>query len=160
MSLPAAYGGTRTCRTLLGQLITEHHAYYEVLPYRVVIEEMHGSPTANTHRVQAGFDIDIYGTRMENELPLHSHKYALGYAELQKIAEETSDQPGTSCSIEAIPFFSTIFFDTRNHFQPQAMLRIRVSHRGDLDEPSGPAEEHALKAIEKQLQQLGLRSGQ
>src|SRR5208283_3233899 len=31
---------------------------------------------------------------------------------------------------------------------------------GDPDEPSGPAEEHALKEIEKQLQQLRLRSGQ
>ena len=94
---------------VIRQLITEHHAYYEVLPYYVVIEERHGSPTANTHRVQAGFDIDIYGTRMENELPLHSHKYALGYAELQKIAEETSDHPSTSCSIEVIPFFSISF---------------------------------------------------
>lgn len=145
---------------VIRQLITEHHAYYEVLPYYVVIEERHGSPTASTHRVQAGFDIDIYGMRIENELPLHSHKYALGYAELQKITEEPSDHPSTSSSIEVIPFFSTIFFDTRNHFQPQAMLRIRVSHFGDLEEPSGPAEEHALKEIEKQLQQLGLRSGQ
>jgi len=145
---------------IIQQLSTEHHAYYEVLPYYVVIEEGHGWPTANTHRVQAGFDIDIYGTRIDNELPLHSHKYALGYAELQKVAENTSHHPSTSCSIEVIPFLSTIFFDTRNHFQPQAMLRIRVSHWRGLDEPCGPAEEHALKEIEKQLQQLGLRSGQ
>ena len=145
---------------VIQQLITEHHVYYEVLPYYIVIEQGHGSPTASTHRVPVGFDIDIYGARIENELPLHSHKYALGYAELQKIAEETSDHPSTSCSIEVIPFFSTIFFDTRNHFQPQAMLRIRVFHLGDLDEPFGPAEERALKEIEKQLQQLGLRSGQ
>ena len=145
---------------VIQQLITEHHVYYEVLPYYIVIEQGHGSPAANTHRVQAGFDIDIYGTRIENELPLHSPNYALGYAELQKIAEGTSRHPSTSCSIEVISFGSTILFDTRNHFQPQAMLRIMVSHRGDLDEPSGPADEHALKEIEKQLQRLGVRSGQ
>jgi len=94
------------------QLIKEHHAYYEVLPYYVVIEEGHGSPAANTHRVQAGFDIDIYGRRIENKLPLHSPNYALGYAALQKIVEDTSRQPSTSCSIEVISFLSTILFDT------------------------------------------------
>ena len=64
-----------------------------VLPYYVVIEQGHGSPAANKHRAQAGFDIDIYGTRIENKLPLHSHNYALGYAELQKSAEEASVTP-------------------------------------------------------------------
>lgn len=145
---------------VIRQLIQEHHAYYEVLPYYVVIEDRPGSSAANTRRIQAGFDIDIYGRRIENELPSHSPKYAQGYAELQKIAEETLHHPGASCSIEVIPFLSTIFFDIRNQLQPQAMLRIRVSRWGGVDEPSGPAEERALKAIEQQLHQLGLRSGQ
>jgi hypothetical protein len=145
---------------VIRQLIKEHHAYYEVLPYYVVIEEGHGSPAANSRRIQAGFDIDIYGRRIQNALPSQSPEYAQGYAELQKISEGTSHNAGASCSIEVIPFLSTIFFDTRNQLQPQAMMRIRVCHCGDLDEPFGPAEEHALKEIEKQLQQLGLRSGQ
>jgi hypothetical protein len=141
-------------------LIQEHHAYYEVLPYYVVIEDGHGSPAANTRRIQAGFDIDIYGRNIENVLPSDSPKYAQGYAELQKVAERNSHEPGTTCLIEVIRFDSTIFLDTGNHLQPQAMLRIRVCHCGDLAEPSDRAEEHVLKDIEKQLQQLGLRSGQ
>lgn len=144
---------------VIRQLIKQHQAHYEVLTYYVVIEDGHGSPAANTRRVQAGFDIDIYGTRLEHTMPSHSPQYAQGYAELQKIAEEASSRPGNSCSIEVIPFLSTIYFDAQNGLQPQAMLRIRVSHRGDLGEPSGPAEEQALKEIEKHLQQLGLRSG-
>jgi hypothetical protein len=141
------------------QLIEEHHAYYEILPYYVVVEEGHGSPAATTRRIQAGFDIDIYGTRIKNDPPWQSHNYRLGYAELVKLAEETSHHPSDSCSIEVIPFLSNIFLDAGSNFQPQAMLRIRVSHRRGLDQPAGPAEEHALGQIEMQLHDMGIRFG-
>ncbi|PWT97651.1 MAG: hypothetical protein C5B51_30985 [Terriglobia bacterium] len=159
-SLPAEEGGLRIMSAVFRSLIQEHHAYYEVLPYYVLIEEGHGSPAANTRRVQAGFDIDVYGRRVEDKLPSDSPNYAQAYAELQKLAEHAPRQPGSTCSIEVMTFGSTIFLDTRNHFQPLAMLRIRVSHCGDLSEPFGRAEEQALKEIERQLQQLGLKSGQ
>jgi len=141
------------------ELIEEHHAYYEVLPYYVVVQEGHGSPTATTRKIQAGFDVDIYGTRIENDPPWQSHNYQLGYAELQKIAEESSHHFSDACSIEVIPSFSDIFLDAANDFQPQAMLRIRVSHHRGLDQPAGPTEEHALGQIEKQLQDMGIRFG-
>ena len=103
---------------IIRQLIEEHYSYYEVLPYYVVVEEGHGLPHATARRIQAGFDVDIYGTRIENDPPWQSHKYQLGYAELEKLAEETSHHPSDSCSIEVIPSYSNIFFDTQNDSAP------------------------------------------
>ncbi len=54
----------------LRSLIREHHAFYEVLPYYVLLEKRHGSVPATTQRVQAGFDIDIYGMNTKKALML------------------------------------------------------------------------------------------
>ena len=141
------------------QLIEEHRVYYEVLPYYVVVEERHGSPGTTTRRIQAGFDVDIYGTRIENDPPWRAHNYQLGYEELQKLVKTNSHQSNNSSSVEVIASYSNIFFDSGNDFQPQAMLRIRVSHYRGLDQPAGPVEVDALQQVEKQLQNLGIRSG-
>ena len=138
------------------KMIEEHRLYYEVLPYYVVFEDGLASP--GTRRIQAGFDVDIYGTKADNRLPVHSQKYLMGYQELQKIAKETASQIGDSCAIEVVPFFSTIFLDTKNNLQPQAMLRVVISHWRGLDQPAGATEERALRTVEKRLQNLGLRS--
>jgi hypothetical protein len=68
----------------LRSLIKEHHAFYEVLPYYVLLEERHGSFSAVTRSVQAGFDVDIYGVSIKKELTLPGldPAYALGYSEL------------------------------------------------------------------------------
>jgi hypothetical protein len=140
----------------LRSLIKEHHAFYEVLPYYISVEEGHGSPSATTRRIQAGIDIDIYGVNLENELPSPGANpdYALGYAELQRIAEQVSHH--SSCSLEVIPVASTAVVDCRNHAQVEGMLRIRISHWRGLDQPAGPPEQQALEAFEHHLHGLGV----
>jgi hypothetical protein len=140
-------------------LIEEHHVYYEVLPYYVVIEERHGSPSATTRRIQAGFDVDIYGGGIKNDPPWQSNNYQVGMEELKKVAEAVSHHSNESCSIEVIASCSDIVFDSGSDFQPQAMLRIRVSHYRGLDQAAGPAEEEALQQVERQLHDLGIRFG-
>ena len=140
-------------------VVEEHHAYYEVSPYFVVIEEGHGSPAMTTRRIQAGFDVDIYGSGIENDPPWQAHNYEIAYSKLKQLARETALHMGESCSIEAIPFYSDIYFDNRNHFEPQAMLRIRVRHNRVEGQPLGPAEGRALAEIEKELASMGIRSG-
>ena len=144
---------------VIRELIKEHHAYYEVLPYYVLTDGGSGSPAGSTHRIQAGFDIDIYGARTDNLLPSDSPKYELGYLELRKIAEETSHHIEESCSVEVISFPSSISFDTQNHFQSRAMLRIRISHWRGLDQPADQPEAHALQEVERELQARGIRLG-
>jgi acetylornithine deacetylase/succinyl-diaminopimelate desuccinylase-like protein len=138
------------------QLVEEHHVYYEVLPYYVVIEEGHGSAKVTTHRIQAGFDVDVHGLHSQSELGLPSTSdYTLGYTELKKVAESVSHLAADS-SVEVMPFASTVFLEASKHFHPGGMIRIRISHRRGLDQPAGLPEHRALQEVEKQLQALGI----
>ena len=139
-------------------LIKEHHAFYEVLPYYVVLEERHGGLPATTRRVQGGFDIDIYGERVEDDGPWTPppDKYGLGYAELQRLAENVSRHATDCCSIEVIPSPSTVVVDFRYHGNIEAMIRIRISHGRGLGHPAGLPEQRALEAVEKELKSMGV----
>jgi hypothetical protein len=140
-------------------VIKERHAFYEVLPYCVVLDERHGSLPATTRRVQAGFDVDIYGVRTEDNklLKPEPHEYSVSYAALQTIAKNVSQLTSDSCSLEAIPFPSTVVLDLRDNAKKvEAMLRIRISHFRGLDQPAGLPEQRALEDIEKQLKSLGV----
>jgi hypothetical protein len=140
------------------EVIKRREAFYEVLPYHVVIEERLPGRAVTTRRIQAGFDIDVYGNIASPELG-RSPDRALSYAALQDIAETTTGQSSSSCSIEVIPFDSTLILDSRRKFQPEGMLRIRITHSRGLDQPSGVSEESALRAILRQLDDLGVSSG-
>jgi len=139
----------------LREVVNKHHAFYEVLPYCVVLEERHGSPTAITRTIQAGFDVDIYGRNLTNDMamPGPDPDYALGYLELKEMTKEILPQAG-SCSLEVMSFPSRVGLDARNH-AVEAMLRIRIARR-DLDQPAGTAEQQALKEVENQLRGLGV----
>jgi hypothetical protein len=137
-------------------LLKKYRAFYEVLPYHVIIEEAHGSPAATRHIIQAGFDVDVHGLSNKDEVELPPPgDYALGYAELKKIADGVS-QHASECSIEVIPFPSTVFSEARENYRSEAVIRIRISHWG-IDQPLGLPEQHALEELERQLQSLGLR---
>jgi hypothetical protein len=138
-------------------LVKEHHAFYEVLPYYLVIEERHGSFPPKSRRVQAGFDVDVYGVNVKADLefPEGVPDYVLGYNTLQNIAEEISQGTSGSCFLEVTPFPSKIVFDNQNQ-AVEGMLRIRISHRRGLDQPAGQPEQQALEQFEKQLRGKGL----
>ena len=140
------------------QWAEQHHAYYEVSAYSVVIEEGHGSRSVSTRRIQGGFDIDIYGAKIKNGRAGSSADYELAYAELNEIFRGR-DHMTNSCSIEVIPFYSSVYLDARNNFQPQTVMRLKVSHSRGIDQPAGPAEADTLGKVEKQLQEFGIRSG-
>jgi hypothetical protein len=140
------------------ELIKRRKAFYEVLPYHVVVEERLPGRAVTKRRIQAGFDIDVYGDITMSELE-SSPDRALGYAALQDIASATADQSSDSCSIEVIPFDSTLILDSKRKFQPEGMLRIRITHSRGLDQPSGVSEESTLRAILRQLHELGVSSG-
>ena len=140
------------------ELIKRREAFYEVLPYHVVVEERLPGHVVTTRRIQAGFDIDVYGDIAMSELG-SSPVRALGYAALQNIASATAGQSSDSCSIEVIAFDSTMILDSRRKFRPEGMLRIRITHSRGLDQPSGASEESARRAILRQLHELGVSPG-
>jgi hypothetical protein len=144
----------------ISQVIEKHGAFYEVEPYYVFLEEGHGTPAVKTRRIQAGFDVNVYGMRTSDDpgLPGLSPGYALGYASILELAK-TIQSRTNACSIEVIPFGSTAVLDTKSHLQPQAMLRIRITHQRGLEQPACKAEQHALEEVEKELRRLGVVSG-
>jgi hypothetical protein len=138
-------------------LIKEHHAFYEVSPYYVVVDERQGRSPA-TRRVQAGFDIDVYGAKVDGDAVVMPppREYALGHAELKRLAEQISRDADESCSLEVIPFSSTAVLAVGGQAKVTARIRIRVSHWRGLDQPAGEPEYRALEEIEKQLRALGV----
>lgn len=142
---------------ILQPLVKKYRVFYEVLPYHVVIEGGHGSPTASRRIIQAGFDVDVHGLSNKDELELPPPgEYALGYGRLKKIAGTVPHDAG-ECSIEVIPFPSTVFSEAREQFRSEAVLRIRISHHRGGDQPASLPEQRALEEVEKQLQGLGIR---
>ena len=139
-------------------LAQEHHAFYEVSPYYVLLDERPLGLPATTRSVQAGFHVDVYGIRTEDTEPAMPppQEYALGCAELQNLAERVSQHASDSCSLEVIPFFSTAIIDSRNHGQVEAMIRIQISHERGLNIPAGSPEHRALEEVERELKSLGI----
>jgi len=149
------------------ELIKQHGAFYEVLPYYIVQEERTNSSgetnkivqeertkgTRAIKRIQAGFDIDVYGIKPSDEKH-PGRDYVLGYVALEKLVETILPQSGESCSVEVIAFPSEVVFDAKRQFQEEGMLRIRITHKGL--QPAGKPEERALKEIKERLHDLGL----
>ena len=131
-------------------LIKQHDACYQVLPYYILQEE---PPHRTTKRIQAGFDIDVYGIKPSHEQH-PGRDYALGYVALEKVVETVVPHTGESCSVEVISFPSEVVFDAKRQFQQEGMLRIRITHRGL--QAAGEPEERALKEIKERLRDLGL----
>ena len=73
------------------------------------------------------------------------------------VAKEIQETAGQHCMVEIVAYPDSLSLDTREHFQPQATLRFQIRHGRGLDQPSGPAEEQALKAIRKTLRELGVK---
>jgi hypothetical protein len=142
---------------ILQLLVKKYRVFYEVSPYQVVIEEAHGSPADTRHIIQAGFDVDVHGlsNKYTMELP-PPDDYALGYAELKKIAD-TVAQHASESSVEVIDFPSTVFSEAGENFRSEAVIRIRISHHRGIGQPVGLPEQHALEELERQLRGQGIR---
>lgn len=139
----------------MAELIEQHHPYFEVLPYYVLLESHPPGAAAATRRIHAGFDIDIYGDRTTSK-PGATEDYSLAQSLLDDLAHTVSAHADSACSVELIPFDNTTYFDMQRHFQPEARLRLRISHQRGLDQPAGKAEEAVLQELKERLKALGI----
>lgn len=140
------------------EIIEFHHCFCEVSPYYILSEDRPVKGAVSVRRVHAGFDLDIYGVKMSRQ-PDPPAEYWIVYTKLKEGVDVVRHENNHACSIEVIPFGSTIVLDTRDHLQPMAMLRIRITHYRGIHEPAGAAEQEALKAVEAQLSNLGITAG-
>src|SRR5262249_55464260 len=121
------------------EAIRRYDMRYEVRPYYVV-------PGTDHKKVQAGFDVDLYGKG-------HAHKSLLAFDEterrtaLQELVDACREvlKPLSEDSlIEVTPAEETLVLNLRHHLEPEALVRIRITHDRGLDQPAGPAEDKAL----------------
>lgn len=140
----------------LSELFKKHSAYYEVQPYYVVVDQrQHGIESATT-RVQVGFDVDIYGVVTRHELGRPAD-YGAACRTLDDLALRIMRQV-PECSVEVIPYDSSVFLDTSRHLEEHGMLCIRITHQSGMDQ-EGATEERALNEVEKEMHNLGLSQG-
>ena len=136
-----------------------HHVRYEVRPYYIVLERRPAGAAPVDQKIQAGFDVDLYGTLDKIQLPLfrseEGHK-VVDYFE--RVAEEIQSKAGQHCTkVEVMPYADSLVLDTHQHFQPEVKLRIRISHARGLDQPVGPSEEEALNRIRDMMHELDVK---
>jgi len=138
---------TNVSKVDIHDVLERHQVRYEVHPYYV-------APLSGK-RVQAGFVVDLYGTLETWHLPLYqSDEGQIVVEYLESLAQEIQSRVGNDCTLEIIRDSDSLTLDPQHHFRPQAMLRIRISHERGLDQPEGPTEEQALKAILETLHEL------
>ncbi len=147
-------------KTDVREVLRRHQVRYEVHPYYVVLDQhpVHGPSTEQ--RVQAGFDVDLYGVLDTWQLPLgHSEEAQLVVSYFESVAREVQSKAGHQTTVEVITDPESLSLDAHEHFRPEAMLRIRISHFRGMDQPHGPSEEQALAAIRETLHELDVKQG-
>ena len=140
-------------------LLEERHVRYEVRPYYIVFERRPAGAAPVDQKIQAGFDVDLYGTLDKIQLPLfrseEAHKIVDYFEKVAQEIQSKAEQHRTK--VEVMPDEDSLVLDTKQHFQPEVMLRIRITHARGLDQPGGPSEEEALNRIREVLQELDVR---
>jgi hypothetical protein len=140
------------------EVLGRYHVRYEVRPYFVIWDQRPESAPATQQKVQAGFDVDLYAAVEKYQVPVFDSEDARIFTEhFESLAREVQSAAGQHCRVEVIQSRDSLVLDTQAHLQPQVMLQIRVSHGRGLDQPAGPSEEQALKAICEALHELGIR---
>jgi hypothetical protein len=140
-------------------ILGRHRPWYEIHPYSVMSARRVPSGPPVDRKIQAGFDVDVYGTLDKMKLPIFESEEGRKVVDyFRTVAQEIQskiEKQGTT--IEVITSEDSLVLDTRQHFQPEAMLRIRISHTRGLDQPGGPSEEQALNLIRKILHELEVK---
>jgi hypothetical protein len=140
------------------ELLDRYQVHYEICPYYVVLEEQDAGTPPKPQRVQAGFDVNLYGNPKAEHLPLfHSEAAHTVLNYFESVAQEIRSRVGHHCTIEIIPCTNSLVSDPEQHSRLQGMLQIRISHDRGLQQPNGPSEDFALKAVQQLMHELGIR---
>jgi len=137
-------------RELLGRTSIRH----QVSPYYIFLDEhLLGTPPIQ-RRVQRGFDVDLYGSPLNGDLHRDDELLRSTLDDLTTVAEQILPQTADNSEIEVIPIEDTLVMNPSKHLKGEALLRIRISHGGALDQPAGPREEELAHAVIEKLEAL------
>ena len=142
----------------LQELLAGHRVFYEFRPHYVVIDQrpLDGPPIERM--IQSGFDVDLYAELQTEQFGRdRDPKGREVRAYFESLAREIQDQVGGQCTVEVTPYRDTVILDTRQHFQPEAMLQIQIGHCRGMEQRVGAPEEQALHILQDRLHDLGFR---
>lgn len=146
-------------KTDVREILARHRARYGVQPYYDIFRPLAEAGPATAQRIQAGFDVDIYGTLLETEhLPLHDIEAAPFVLDsFEKAAQEIQSRIGQGCTVQVLTYSNSLVLDTKHAFRPEVMLRVRIGHCRGLDQAKGAPEEEALSAVRQMLREMDVR---
>jgi hypothetical protein len=140
------------------ELLERFQVHYEVCPYFVFADQSRAGAPHGTQKVQAGFDVNLYGFVASTQLPLFGSEGAHTVLnDFGQIAREIEMRVGNRCTVEIVPFTNSLVLDPQQHFRPQGMLQIRIRHVRGLEEPAGASEDGALKAVQELMRELEIK---
>jgi hypothetical protein len=141
------------------ELFLRHHTRYEVSPYYVVLDVRTFGVPAIHRRVQAGFDIELHANGFDraSTIALQDGELQTSLNDLEAACRVAIGQAAADSNIEIIPADATLILDVKNHMEPEALVRIRITHGRGLGQPAGAREEKAVAAVAGSLESLGVK---
>jgi hypothetical protein len=139
--------------TPIQNLIKERRLFYEVSLYYVVDEERPVGRPVSMKRIQAGFDVNLYGLGAVTPLRLDvdDARFHSMLEELEQLASEVVPEHSESTNITITPFEDSLVLDTHRDLAPAASVRIRITGARNGFDREGNAEERVLSRIRTKL---------
>jgi len=86
------------------EVLEQHDTQYEVRPYYVVADHRPVGASPIVHRIEAGFDVDLYGVLEKEQFPLFRGEGArIVVDHFKAVAQDFQSKAGGQCTIEFIP---------------------------------------------------------
>ena len=124
------------------------------MPYYILLDERPLGTPPIQRRVQRGFDVDLYGSPRNGDLHRDDELLRSTLEDLTAVAERIVPPNANNSEIEVIPVEDVLIMDPGRRFKAEALLRIRISHGGALDQPAGPHEEELVHTMIDKLEAL------
>lgn len=136
------------------ELLRRTLIHHEVKPYYILLDERPIGAPPIERRVQRGFDVDLYGSPINGDLDRDDELLRSTLEDLIAVAEHVVPQNTNNSDVEVIPIDDALVMNPTKHLKGEALLRIRISHGGALDQPAGPDEEELAHAVIEKLEAL------
>jgi hypothetical protein len=144
------------------EIFIRHHVRYEISPYFIVLDVRRPGGTPSLRRIQAGYDIDLFGNHFDHVsgLSFANDEPRKTLIDLCAAARVAIGQPVGSSTIEIVPGDATLVLNLKSHLDPEAMVRIRITHSRGLDQSAGVSEEKTFTAVIEGLKSLGVQKSE
>ncbi len=134
----------------LHQLVNEHKVVYEVWPAFSIVDD--------GRRLQVGYDVDLYGTRIGGERKLllpGAPGWIEVWQDLYVIADAVLSPVDDETVYLIYDFRPALSFDPKRQERPDVELVVAIRHRSEYNRAVDRSEEHCLHEVVAALRSIG-----